>query len=190
MDPAISQADTADFTGIVVVAVDADKRWYVRFARRFKITPTQIITILFEINKQFKPQGIGIEDVAYQKSLLYFLEEECQRRKEFLPIKGVRPPTDKTKEMRILSLVPRFEWGRVFLNQGLNDLELELGQFPRGAHDDLIDALAGLEYIAFYPSPEPEFKTIPSPNDPRYEKYYIQNLRKREVDNGEETSEG
>lgn len=178
VDPAISQADTADFTGVVCVAVDPERRWFVRYAKRFKITPTQLITLLFELNRQFKPQSIGIEEVAYQKALLYFIDEEMRRRDVMLPIVGIRPPSDKTKEMRILSLVPRMEWGHVFLNQGLTDLELEMAAFPRGAHDDLIDALAGIEYIASYPVVEPEFKVKPSPNDPKYEKWFIQNLRK------------
>lgn len=176
IDPAISQADSADFTGIVVVAVDSEKRWYIRYARRHKITPTQLITTIFLLNREFKPQVIGIEDVAYQKSLLYFLEEEVQRRQEHLPVKGIKPPSDKTKQMRILSLVPRFEWGRIFLNQGLNDLELELMQFPRGSHDDVIDALAGVEYISYPPVKETDEerwrRSPPGPNHKDYERYY------------------
>ena len=178
VDPAISQADTADFTGIVVVAVDSDKRWFVEYSQRFKVTPTELIKILFEFNKRFNPRIIGIEEVAYQKALLYFLAEEMQRRNEMIPIQGVKPPTDKTKEMRILSLVPRFEFSRIFLNQGMTNLELELLKFPRGAHDDIIDALAGIEMIATPPPPEKQWERPPAPNHPDYERWYIDSLRK------------
>jgi predicted phage terminase large subunit-like protein len=188
VDPAISQADTADFTGVVVVSVDVDKRWYVRYARRHKITPTEIINILFSLNNEFRPNIIGIEDVAYQKALLYFLDEEMRRRNVVLPVKGIRPPTDKTKEMRILSLVPRFEFGRMLLNRGLTDLELELLKFPRGSHDDLSDALAGIEYIYYPPSKEQEWARKPASNDPKYEAWFIQNLRKGENGEGSEES--
>lgn len=180
VDPAISQADTADFTGVVCVAVDSDNRWYVRDARRYKITPTQIIDLMFKINDVFKPKIIGIEAVAYQKSLLYFLDEEMRRRRVLLPVKGILPPTDKNKQLRILSLVPRFEWGHLFLNQGLVDLEMELLTFPRGAHDDLIDALASIEYIYYPPDKEKRWDKVPTPNNPDYEKWYIDNLRNRE----------
>ena len=54
---------------------------------------------------------------------IYFLSEEMKRRMSFLPVKGIKPPTDKTKEMRILSLVPHFEWGRVYLNKNLNAIQ-------------------------------------------------------------------
>lgn len=183
IDPALSEADTSDSTGIVVVYVDHEKRWYVPYARRFRASPTELIKFIFRLNTQFNPEIIGIEEVAYQKALLYFLDEEMRRRNVILPIKGVRPPTNKTKQTRILSLVPRFEFGHIFFNQGLPDLELELMQFPRGAHDDLIDALASIEYIAFYPDKEPEFKKPPAPNHPDYERYYISQLRKGEDPN-------
>lgn len=187
VDPAISQADTADFTGVVVVAVDEDKRWYIRAAKRYKITPTQIIVLLFELNKLFKPQLIGIEEVAYQKALLYFLDEEMRRRNTVLPVKGIRPPIDKTKQMRILSLVPRFEWNHVFMNKGLTDLEMEMLKFPRAAHDDLLDALAGIDYIAFPPDKTKKWEKIPTQNHPDYEKWYIENLmKKRSEENGYE----
>lgn len=185
IDPAISQADTADFTGVVVVAVDSEKRWYVKLARRYKITPTQIINLIFELNANFSPQIIGVEEVAYQKALLYFLDEEMRRRNVLLPVKGIKPPTDRTKQARILSMVPRFEWQRIFLNRGLTDLELELLQFPRGAHDDLIDALASIEYIYYPPDKDKEFDKKPAANSPDYERWYIHNLRSRE--NGSET---
>jgi predicted phage terminase large subunit-like protein len=178
VDPAISQADTADFTGVVVVSVDPEKRWFVRYAKRHKITPTEIINLIFTLEKEFSPNIIGIEEVAYQKALLYFLDEEMRRRNVLLPIKGVRPPIEKTKEMRILSLVPRFEFGHLFLNRGLQDLEMELLKFPRGSHDDLIDALAACEYIAFAPDKEKKWDKPPHPNHPDYESYYRQTIMK------------
>lgn len=180
VDPAISQADTADYTGVVCVAVDPDNRWYVRAAKRYKITPTQIISLLFEINKIFSPKIIGVEEVAYQKALLYFLDEEMRRRNIILPVKGIRPPQDKSKQMRILSLVPRMEWNRLYLNKGLQDLELELMSFPRGSHDDLIDALASIEYIYYPPPHEKEWDKKPTPASADYERWYIHNLRNRQ----------
>ncbi len=187
VDPAISQADSADFTGVVVVHIDCEKRWYVSYARRHKITPTAIINLLFSLTEQFDPQIIGIEDIAYQKALLYFLDEEMRRRNVLIPAKGIRAPTSKTKQARILGLVPRLEFGHLYFNQGLQDLELEMFQFPRGAHDDLIDALANIELIAYAPEKEKEFERQPGPNHPDYERWYRQNLvkTKRETEDSE-----
>ncbi len=174
IDPALSEADTADFTGVVVVAVDHEKRWYVKYARRLRVTPTQLISYIFELNREFAPSCIGIEEVAFQKAILYFLDEEMRRRNITLPIKGIKPPTTKTKQMRILSMVPRFEFQRITLAPGLNDLELELLQFPRGAHDDLIDALASIEFIYYPPEKEKRWPVKPGPNHPDYERWFIE----------------
>lgn len=180
IDPALSEADTADSTGIVVCHTDVDKRWFIEHAARYRISPTKLIEFLFELNKRYRPNQIGIETVSFQKVLLYFLSEEMRRRNELLPVTGINYPTSRSKQQRILSLVPRFEWGHIFFNQGLTDLELELLQFPRGSHDDLIDALASLEYIAGYPDQrEEELKKPNSANSPDYEKWIIQQKLRR-----------
>lgn len=179
IDPAISQEKSADFTALVVVSVDHLQNWYVRTAQRFKINPTQIVELCFRVAEQFKPQAIGIEDVAYQKALLYMVSEEMRRRGKIIPVTGVHPGTDKTKEMRILGLVPRFEWGHIFLARGLNNFELEYSQFPRGAHDDLLDALSMIEKIVYYPQEARKNGEKPNPNHPDYEKWYRAQLVKR-----------
>jgi predicted phage terminase large subunit-like protein len=178
VDPAISTEETADFTGIVVIDCDSNKDQYLRFASRFKITPSEIINKIFEINDHFKPQCIGIEDVAYQKALLYMIDGEMRRRNKVIPVTGVRPGSDRTKEMRILSLVPLFEWGRIKIAQGLHDFEKEYSQFPKGAHDDVIDALSLVQHIAFYPDQKGKIANDPNPNSKEYESWYIRNLLK------------
>lgn len=183
IDPALSEADTSDFTGIVVVHIDSKKDWFVSYARRHRLNPTELVRFIFRLNEEFKPNVIGIEDVAYQRALLYFLDEEMRRRGVILPVTGHKYPPNRSKQTRILSLVPRFEFNHMFLSPGLQDLELELLQFPRGSHDDLIDALASIESIAFAPDDKPEeLKKPHSPNDPTYEQWFIQNKLKRGQD--------
>lgn len=175
IDPAISTEDGADFTGIVVVHVAYDGTWYVSLAVRERLTPTQIVEKIFALNKMYQPLVIGIEDVAYQKALLYMIDEEMRRRGTVVPAKGIRPDTQKSKETRILGLVPRFEWGRIFINQGMHDFELEYLQFPRSSHDDIIDALAHIEQIAFTPTVKKEEIHEMAPNHPEYERKFIEN---------------
>lgn len=175
IDPAISQADSADYTGMVIVSVDTEKNWYTRYASRQRLNPSQIIEACFKLCAQFDLKCLGIEDVAFQRALVHFAHEEMRRRGKQIPLTGIKRGPDVSKQTRILGLVPRFEWGTLFLSQGLTDLELELSQFPRGAHDDIIDALASLEQIVFYPQKARRTNEPPSPNDPGYESWYIKN---------------
>jgi predicted phage terminase large subunit-like protein len=188
IDPAISLEDEADYTATVVVKVDVNKNWYLVYANRQRITATQTVEWVFKLQEKFKANGIGIEDVAYQKALLHFLSEEMRKRNKMLPIQGVKRSrvaqdgsirSDNSKPLRIRSLVPRFEWGQILINRGLHDFEMEYSTFPRGSHDDIMDALASIEEIAFYPTPERTQPHEPRPNDPDYEKHFIQSLKKR-----------
>lgn len=181
IDPAISEQKSSDFTALVVVDTDPDGSWYVRNATRFKINPTQMVELIFRVNDQFKPLVIGFEDVSFQRAILHMLDQEMKRRQVTIPVTGIKPDRAKTKEMRILGLVPRFEWGRIFLSQGLNDLELEYSQFPRGSHDDLLDALAYLNAIVTYPAIKKEeynYHDRPGANHPEYERWYIRNIER------------
>jgi predicted phage terminase large subunit-like protein len=179
VDPAISQQDSADYTGVAVVSVDSSGMWYVRKASRHRFTPTELLNYLFTLYQEYKPLGVGIEDVAFQKSLIYFLSEEMGRRGIYMPIKGVKPTPAKTKEMRILGLVPRFEFGRVLVGPGCEDLLKEMAVFPRGSHDDVLDALAYIEQLASQPGAKGELDEELPPNHPRYESWYIKQLAKR-----------
>lgn len=178
IDPAIGQKKHHDFTAICVVDVDYQGNWYLRLAQRYKITPTEIINKMFELQDRFQLQGIGVEAIAYQEALLYFLDQEMHKRAKILPVKGIHY-RGLTKQARILGLVPRFEWGRIFVAPGQRDFEDEYSTFPRGTFDDLLDALASLEEIVFYPTKKEKVMDKPhSPNDPSYEKWYISNLAK------------
>jgi predicted phage terminase large subunit-like protein len=189
IDPALSEQEGSDYTACVVISVDENKNWYIRTANRYKITPTELVDLAFRVCKEQKLMALGIEDVAYQKALLYMLDEEMKRRKEIIPVTGIHPGTDKTKEARIMGLVPRFEWGYTYLKKGLYDLEMELSTFPRGKHDDLLDALSSLEQVVYYPHVPTVKPRQPHPGDKNYEQHFIRNLQKtRSRDQGNQDS--
>lgn len=172
IDPSMGESVTSDYTALVIVSVDDNHQWYLRLAQRFKINPTQIVDLCFSLQTKFNCNVIGLETVAYQKALMYMLNDEMRRRGVILPVHGVHPGTDKTKEMRIFGLVPRFEWGRILIARGQEDFLLEYRQFPRGGHDDILDALSQIETIAYAPSKERTGHERPAPNHPDYESWY------------------
>lgn len=177
IDPAISTSDTADYTGIIVLDVDTEGTRYVRHIEKVRATATELIQKIFDLNAIWAPMAIGIETVAYQKAIIHFLDLEMRRRNKVVPICEIKPPTDKTKEMRILGLVPFFQFGRILLGAGQQELELELASFPRGAHDDLLDALCYANEIATIPTEVRKY-VRPNPNSADYEKWYISQIAK------------
>lgn len=182
IDPAIGQKDHNDFTGIAIVDVDSHGNWYLRSAERYRLTPTQIVSKMFDICAQFKLKALGVEVVAYQQALLYILDEEMKRRKVILPVKGITR-NSTSKQARILGLVPRFEWSKLYVKKGMTSFEDEYSTFPRGSHDDILDSLASIDELVHYPQEEKP-KEIKQPNsmaDPSYESWYLQRLQKEKM---------
>ena len=177
IDPAIGQKDHHDFTSVSLVDVAEDGHWYLRAANRYRLTPTEIVEKVFELNR-LGCMAIGIEQVAYQEALLYMLAEKMRDRRVTLPVKGITR-TKISKHVRILGLVPRFEWGGISISHGLTDFEDEYNTFPRAKYDDILDGVASLEDIVFYPERETRNERTPAPNDPGYESWYIRQLAEK-----------
>ena len=188
IDPAIGQKKTSDYTGIAIISVDHLGTWYLKEASRQRLTPTQIVDKAFALCENYQLEALGVESVAYQEALLYMIHEEMGRRQKTIPMKDIKH-TRTSKETRILGLVPRFEWSRIFCYPGLLDFEEEYLAFPRGAHDDIMDALASLEEMVYYPEKEEKKLEQPhSQNDPAYEQWYRQQLAERASSNSERDS--
>lgn len=179
IDPAISLSEKADYTALVVVHVDEKNDWYVEVARRDRLTATATVDLFFTVHEIWKPKIIGVEIVAYQQALLHFLDAEMRKRNQIIPVQGLARGPDKTKEMRIRGLIPRFEWNRIFVKQGLTDFEDEFSKFPKAPHDDLLDALSSIEEIVFKPAAKKEITYGPTPQSPNYERHVINEYIRR-----------
>ncbi|ADO44941.1 phage uncharacterized protein [Hydrogenobacter thermophilus TK-6] len=152
VDLAISKSDTADFTAIATVAVSPENHWFVLDIDYGRYDPSEQIEAIFRAVKKYKPLIVGIEKVAYQSALAHFLQKEMLARGLFFRVQELK--AEKKKELRIQALQPRFTIKAVWFPAGahfLTELESELLMFPRGKHDDLIDALAYMEQIAYPP---------------------------------------
>lgn len=141
VDRAYSTELTADNTGIVVVSVDDQNVWYVRYAERFKGNDKELIDKLFDLHRFWTPTRMGIEQKAYEFTLKPHLDDEMRRRNYFFVVEPLKD-NGRAKNMRIEGLVPRFESGSIYLKREQTDLMDELTQFPRARWDDLADALA------------------------------------------------
>ncbi len=144
VDPAISLKKEADFTGIVGTKTDQFGFIVPIYIGKFKIPPDQLIKLLFWIGETFHPDTIGIEMVAFQKVLQYSINEEMRRRGHSLPIVELKTQ-DRSKDERIRALQPLYANGKILHSKqvpGYEILEDELLRFPRGKHDDVIDAMA------------------------------------------------
>ena len=152
VDPAISQKKHADYTAMVVTAVDPEQRKFVVHAKRYRVQPKKMIDEMFVLWKRYDCVQVGLEVSVFQILLKDYLMNEMRARKEYLPIVELKPVAGKKSPTRIRSLQPEFENGMVFIKPEMVDLEDELLRFPVAPFDDLSDALAYQTGMWFAPS--------------------------------------
>jgi len=155
IDPALSEDPTADYSVIMICAVDAENNLYAVDYVREHLDPKALIDKIFEKAAEHKPVKIGIETIAFQRVLKFWLEDEMRSRSKFLPIEELKT-SDRAKPDRILALQPRFSAKTIFIKGWMADLEDELIRFrypvSNQLHDDLIDALAYQLEIIYKPN--------------------------------------
>ena len=141
VDPAISQKKRADNTSIQVGGKERNNpNIYHLEDITGKFDPLEIIQKLFELKLKYKDRLklVGIESVAYQKSLLYFLTEQMRLREIYFNV--VELKSKGSKEERIEGLIGPYKAGVIFHRDTDKEMETEFLQFPKGKHDDRIDA--------------------------------------------------
>ena len=157
VDPGFSEGRLADYTGFVVVAVDERDNWYVLEATRDKVSVGEMINKMFSLNEEYEPDSISLEVIGQGQALLSSVHNEEDQRRVYLPVVEIKSQGMMKKEQRIRAILqPRFERGKVYIKREMDDLFDELIHFPLSQHDDLIDALAQIEDIAYSPSEKKE----------------------------------
>jgi len=154
IDPAVSVSSSADYSAIVTIGLDKAHNIYIMDIVRKHLKPMDLIDEMFMNYERWHPHKMGIEAVSFSKTIKPFTEAEMRRRNVYMPLEEVKPLRNEGKELRIGSLEPYYRRGQIYHNRDLpqnENLEDELMRFPKGRHDDVIDALAYFPTLAFPP---------------------------------------
>jgi len=141
----------SDYTGITINWVDDKNVWYLKSYHK-RIGETELFDLIFELHTAYKPQAIGIEKTMFTEAIQPFLTIEMARRNVFPNVVELKHG-GTAKEIRIKSLVPRYERGHIYHIEGMcKDLEGELLRFPASRFDDTMDSAAYQSQIAEAPN--------------------------------------
>lgn len=148
-DFAISTADKADWTVFAVGGMDSDGILQVRSIIRDRMDGLAISQTMLSLQRIYSPVAFGIEEGQISKAIGPFLNRMMMESNVYLNITPIRPhKTDKVTRAR--SIQARMRAGAVkFKKEGdwYPTFEHEILQFPRGKHDDQVDALSYLGLI-------------------------------------------
>ena len=141
-DLAMTSKKKSDNSAIFVQGINQDGYRFYLDCEYGKLDEVQIMDAIFALVSKYKPKKVGIEKVAFQRLWKFILEREMGKRNIFFEIVEIEAVGEK--EARIAGkLLPLFKTGYVWFPENakwLQELENELLMFPKGAHDDIIDA--------------------------------------------------
>lgn len=157
IDAAISQSRHADYTGIIVNAVDYNNNYYVVEAIQGKMKPSETIELLFSLCGKYNPvMTIGLETNAIDQFLKNMIYEEMARRNHWLPLKDVKIDKGLNKEDRIRWLQMKFKNHQLHVKRSQIELIEQIERHPQVKHDDLLDALKSQIKITYPCDRKPE----------------------------------
>lgn len=145
-DLAISDKEVADYSVFVIAGVDEHKTLHIKDVIRERLDGREIVDTLIHLQKIYSPLAVGIEEMQVSKAIGPFLREEMLRTNTFLSLYMLRHG-GKDKLTRARSIQARMRAKGVrFAKDGdwYPTFEDECLTFPRGKHDDQVDAFAYL----------------------------------------------
>ena len=141
VDPASSLSARADYFVIATIGIDNENNKYLLGLYRDKITPDRQPQTIIDVYKKYRPRRMKIETVGYQEALRTAVRQLMQEESLYIPglERGVKPRNRKSE--RLLSLVPMFARGQFFFRPEDIEAEKEFLSYPKGQHDDVMDAI-------------------------------------------------
>ena len=144
IDPASSDAKTADDCAVVLTAFHGNKVYVVDYKAAQGQNPDHVRDAVLQYARQYRVLGLAVETVSYQRILKWYLEKEMTRFRCHIPVFGVQD--SRKKADRILQAVGTVAGRRqLFVHKSQDKLIQQYCDFPpvsKLEHDDVIDAVA------------------------------------------------
>jgi len=138
VDPAFTKNKNSDDSAIVTGMFIDDKMYILEYTAGKYDVWELIDKMIYHINKR-NPEKIGIEAFQAQVTIAFWLRAELTKRGMHCPVEEIRQQWDK--ESKIRRLLPLYRNGLIYHKRDMDLLEKQLTEFPRGKHDDVIDAV-------------------------------------------------
>ena len=140
-DPSLGLSTVkGDFSAIVVLAKDEiSKTLYIIVADIERRPIEKIVSDILAYHLRYKFVKFGIESNQFQRVLVDLVRKEGEETEIYIPLEAVINKDDKIA--RIQSLRPRIKSGNLQFSKKHRQLLEEGRYFPKGRHDDGLDAL-------------------------------------------------
>lgn len=139
VDPAFSKTHKADESAIITWMFSGECLYIIEYTV-WKFDPWELIDHMVNHIMRWSPEKIWIEAYQAQVTINFNLKITLEKLWYYTPIEEIRQKGDK--ETKIRRLIPLYrQWLIYHPKDNIDKLKKQLLEFPRGRHDDVIDAL-------------------------------------------------
>lgn len=154
-DLAVSQKEHADYSCCFIIGVTKEDNIFVLDRIYGRFSSLEILEKMFECQRIWNPQIVGIESGQIELTLEPFLIKRQLEERITIPYEKLKT-RGKDKPTRARTLQGRLEQGRVFFPKSAiwtPDVVNEMLTFPLGRNDDQVDSLAWIMNMLLWYAP-------------------------------------
>ena len=148
IDPAPILSDTAkqkrlttDYQAVVVIGVSGKKVFLVEYSLVRDQNPEELAMEIFRMLDQYKPVAVGVETVAYQKNLEWYLRKAMEERNRFFYLRPIKDR--RAKHVRIRQAITNRASNRlIYVHRSHNEFIQQYVDYPDVSYDDLLDGFS------------------------------------------------
>jgi hypothetical protein len=143
IDPASSEEKTADDNVVAVLAFNKDDVYLVDYKAAIGQDPEMVAATVFEFCRRWRPIGIAVESIAYQRVLAWYLEKKMREQRVYLPIYKVQDRRRKSDRI-IQALGETSGYQRLHCRSTHTKFIEQFTEYSplEDMHDDVVDAVA------------------------------------------------
>jgi len=143
IDPASSEEKEADDNVVMVTAFYHDEVYVVDYKAAVGQDPEMVLATVFEYARRWRPLGIIVEAIAYQRVLAWYIEKGMREQRVYLPVYKVQDRRRKSDRI-VQALGETSGYQRLFCRLSHVKLIEQFTEYSPTAkmHDDVLDALA------------------------------------------------
>ncbi len=145
IDPASSDKKKADQNVVATIGIKGSNVYVLKYDATQGTMPDQCAEYFFEHRRMFAPilKG-GVEGVAYQRTLKWYLEREMRERRLFLPLEHI--DDRRSKPDKILQHLPSLlAYGNLYIHPSMLAFIQQMDDYDpqdSDADDDILDAVS------------------------------------------------
>lgn len=144
IDPASSDSPTADDNVVMVVGFLGEDVYVLAYEAEQGVMPDKTAMHFFNYVLQYSPIKASVETISFQRVLAWYLEQEMNKRRIFLPIDRVQDRRKKSDRI-IQTLAGLVSYGKLHVHASMTKLIDQMNDYDpqdESLHDDILDALS------------------------------------------------